>query len=335
MQPGQNRFPLLRFTTHGIPERERLQYWRRVCRVVDIEPLGDRPFEAEGAVLDLPGLHIGWCHSKTPACWKRTAELVKHRDDAVALLLPVGGRMTCSHLGREIEVEAGEGVGVLHAVPVSICFRSLKHIAIWAPRSALSPLVRDLDAAVARLIPRRTEALRLLRSYATTLRDMSEVGDPVFAMRAAGHIHDLMALALGATPEAAEMAEKRSGRAAKLAAIKRDIANDPGCRLGTLATRYRVTPRSIQKLFADAGTTFSAYVMEQRLANSRSMLLDPAYADWTIGAIAMEAGFGDLSHFNRKFKRRYGATPSDLRATLGAETQQALGATLEPSPAMR
>jgi AraC-like DNA-binding protein len=32
-----------------------------------------------------------------------------------------------------------------------------------------------------------------------------------------------------------------------------------------------------------------------------------------VGAIAYDAGFGDLSYFNRSFKRRYGATPRDVR----------------------
>jgi AraC-like DNA-binding protein len=29
-----------------------------------------------------------------------------------------------------------------------------------------------------------------------------------------------------------------------------------------------------------------------------------------------ECGFGDLSYFNRAFRRRYGATPTDVRAAL-------------------
>jgi AraC-like DNA-binding protein len=40
------------------------------------------------------------------------------------------------------------------------------------------------------------------------------------------------------------------------------------------------------------------------------MLVSPRYANWSITTIAMEAGFNDLSYF----KRRYGMTPSDLRA---------------------
>ena len=44
------------------------------------------------------------------------------------------------------------------------------------------------------------------------------------------------------------------------------------------------------------------------------MLSDPRLAERTISAIAYDAGFGDLSHFNRAFHRRYGETPSDVRA---------------------
>jgi AraC-like DNA-binding protein len=33
----------------------------------------------------------------------------------------------------------------------------------------------------------------------------------------------------------------------------------------------------------------------------------------------LAAGFGDLSHFHRSFRRRYGATPSDVRAAGGRQ----------------
>ncbi|MEN3383321.1 MAG: hypothetical protein V7608_3365, partial [Hyphomicrobiales bacterium] len=40
----------------------------------------------------------------------------------------------------------------------------------------------------------------------------------------------------------------------------------------------------------------------------------PRYAGQKISAIAFDAGFGDLSYFNRAFRRRYGAAPSEVRA---------------------
>jgi AraC-like DNA-binding protein len=66
-------------------------------------------------------------------------------------------------------------------------------------------------------------------------------------------------------------------------------------------------------LVEEEGTTFSAYSLDQRLLNAKRMLTSPSHAQWTIGAIALQAGFGDLSYFNRSFRRRYGTTPSDVR----------------------
>jgi len=45
------------------------------------------------------------------------------------------------------------------------------------------------------------------------------------------------------------------------------------------------------------------------------MLSDPRLADRTIGSIAFDAGFGDLSYFNQTFRRRYGAMPGYRQRT--------------------
>jgi AraC-like DNA-binding protein len=60
--------------------------------------------------------------------------------------------------------------------------------------------------------------------------------------------------------------------------------------------------------------TFTEFVLGQRLARAHRMLSDPRLADQKISTVAFDAGFGDLSYFNRVFRRRFGATPSELRA---------------------
>jgi len=50
------------------------------------------------------------------------------------------------------------------------------------------------------------------------------------------------------------------------------------------------------------------------------MIANPRLAHMAISAIAYEVGFNDLSYFNRTFRRRYDATPSDVRtAALGQD----------------
>ena len=70
----------------------------------------------------------------------------------------------------------------------------------------------------------------------------------------------------------------------------------------------------MRKLFEGEGTSFSEFVLLRRLARAHRMLTDRRWADRGIAWIAFESGFGDLSYFNRTFKRCYGARPSDVRA---------------------
>jgi AraC-like DNA-binding protein len=89
--------------------------------------------------------------------------------------------------------------------------------------------------------------------------------------------------------------------------------------IGAVAARHRITPRYVRMLFERAGTSFSEFVLGNRLARAHRMLCDPRQAGRTISAIAYECGFGDLSYFGRTFRRQFGATPSDVRN----ETRQA------------
>jgi AraC-like DNA-binding protein len=125
-----------------------------------------------------------------------------------------------------------------------------------------------------------------------------------------------MALMVGATRDAAYIAEGRGLRAARLRAVMADISahlEDGGLTAAVVAARQRVTPRYAHMLFEGEGLTFSEFVLGQRLARAHRLLTDPRCSERTIGSIAFDVGFGDLSYFNRAFRRRYNATPTEVR----------------------
>jgi AraC-like DNA-binding protein len=101
-----------------------------------------------------------------------------------------------------------------------------------------------------------------------------------------------------------------------LRATKTYIIENISCReisIGSVATHFGMTPRYLQRLFENDGTTFSAFVLERRLARAHRMLYEPHTVQRRVSAIAYDVGFGDLSYFNRCFRRLYGATPLDIR----------------------
>jgi AraC-like DNA-binding protein len=68
------------------------------------------------------------------------------------------------------------------------------------------------------------------------------------------------------------------------------------------------------------GKSFIEHLAERRLERAFTMLTDRRYLHLAIIDIALAAGFGDVSHFNRTFRRCFGETPSGVRAAaIGSE----------------
>jgi len=74
-------------------------------------------------------------------------------------------------------------------------------------------------------------------------------------------------------------------------------------------------PRYLHKLFEGERTTFTQFILRARLDRAYRMLRDPRFVARSITSIAYDAGFADLSYFNRTFRRRYNAAPSDIRSS--------------------
>jgi AraC-like DNA-binding protein len=83
--------------------------------------------------------------------------------------------------------------------------------------------------------------------------------------------------------------------------------------LQDIASRHKVSERYIQRLFERSGTTFTDFVVEQRLLLAHPLLCDPRNAARKVSDIAHTTGFGDVSYFHRAFRRRFGATPAEVR----------------------
>lgn len=184
------------------------------------------------------------------------------------------------------------------------------------PYSRLLPGLADPGGAIAP--PSMAQpAARLLQGYASTLIGHDGALSAGEQALFAGHIADLVALLLGPTRDAAEQARHGGARAARRQAVQADVrANlgNPALSLDWLARRHAISPSYIRALFYDEGTSFTDFVTAARLDRVAAALRDPAGAGETVATLALAAGFGDISWFNQLFRRRFGMTPSEMRA---------------------
>jgi len=247
---------------------------------------------------------------------RRTRDFLSDGDDGLLFQWTDSVR-SAKHLGHEFALDSGDAILFSCSEPRTVDLPTpFKTISLKLPRNALGPLLIGPDASFGRPVSSEAPALRLLLRYLEALREESPVSTPELQELAVAHICDLMAVLFGATREAAETAKKRGIRAARLLEVKVDIEKNlaDGCLSSSdVAARHGMTPRALQMLFEEQGTTFTEFLRERRLRRAHRMLISRRFNGDRIVDIALACGFGDVSYFNRQFRAHDGATPSDVR----------------------
>jgi AraC-like DNA-binding protein len=310
---------IVEFSTDGIPERDRIAVWREhyghVMLRVDIEPEPDRIFEARNRCLSLPGLQL-LEGSSSPVRISRGGRYLADGNDDVVLAINRSGSALINSGGRELSLRDGEAVVLSGSESASFHRTSFgRAFALRVPRVIFEETVVSVDDALMRVIPSDSGALKLMEEYATWLFNAGSVDQPLLNL-SVRHIQDLLALTIGPTSDFADTARTRGLRAARLKLVKSYIISNSHRRdlsVAAVAASLSVTPRYVQRLFEADGTTFSDFLTGQRLARAHRLLCEPQASQTAISTIAYDVGFGDLSYFNRRFRRRYGMTPREVR----------------------
>lgn len=186
---------------------------------------------------------------------------------------------------------------------------------VLMPHASIAPLVPRLEEAPLLVLQPGAPSGALALAYAQLLAESAPLAPPQQDL-AVAHLRELLAGAIAP----ALQAHLPPGRAAQATPRLALIRHDMQARLGQaslsleeVARRHHLTPRQVQRLFAQEGTCFSDALREARLDRARALLQAPAQRQRRVLDIALDCGFADISTFNRAFRRRFGLAPSDLR----------------------
>jgi AraC family transcriptional activator of tynA and feaB len=311
--------PTREWTTDTVPPALRFAHWREaVCDGIvgaETEDPAPGPFSARlsatrgddyGFVVFSAGAHA----------IVRSPRLVRSGDGAPFLVnLQLAGESRYGEGDGAVAVGRGEIALVNTGRPFRLVFPiSVSRVIAIVPRALLRARVPWCGDIAACKIDNASPAAEPLRAHlAAAARGAPD-------LRTAGvfveNLANLLALALipdGAAARWDRAAHRRARQDALFAYIARNLAN-PELAPRHAADALDISLRLVHRLLADAGTSFGRLLLERRLDASRRSLDDPAQAARSISDIAFHWGFGDLSHFSRSFKQRYGMPPRLYRA---------------------
>ncbi len=282
---------------------------------VDLENLTDGPYR--GAVdLNVGGpVEFGRVVGSS-AQFTRGSRFGQQVDDGVSLLLTRRGQMLVTEGDTEFALGPGDGI-IFDAVRAHSgrCVGDTDTFVVQVPGVLLHALQVHGQRNRTMILPASTQLAGLM---AGVLEAYSAAGAvPAAASFCTGqYLADLIAIVLGVAGDGAEVAKSRGLRAARLQAVQAEIARhflEPGFGVTEVAASLGVSTRYVHMILEETGLSFSGHLLERRLDFARHILSDPSQSDRRVADIAYAAGFSDLSYFNRRYRQRYGESPTETR----------------------
>ncbi|MEU1981979.1 AraC family transcriptional regulator [Nocardia sp. NPDC019395] len=302
-------------TTNAVAPRERADYWTHLINMYHCR-LGYRfadrtDFRGHTRLRRTNAYQlVSW--ESDAVTYLRDQKLIRaDPDDDYRLIVPFAGRLTFG--SEEARGELLTGTMCLMAIdqPFSVSMSdSSRGVIITIPRAELrhrlnraAPPTGPLD--LTKGLGRVTAGLiggMYTESAELTDRQFDSVSE---------RLVDLLCMQILGEPPTSP-----TQLTAIATAARRYIQNhaaDPDLTGTRVAAALGWSLRQIQLALRATGTTPSEIIREERLQLARDRLRSPAYQRSSIADIASDLGFGSASSFNKAFRRRFDATPSQLR----------------------
>lgn len=308
------------FSTMKVHPRDRFDYWHSIARenIVDHDSRPDcrSSFHAElraGVLADIAlvlfeNSPMTIAHTRCHAAHVNTDEFMVCRQ--------VAGRLALEQDSREVVLEPGDITLLDPRLPYAGRFAAgSRMLLLKIPRRLLEARVGKAREMTARSIKPIEGVTGLTSAFLATLPTHEGRLDQAASEIVKDQALDLLALSL------AKVMDRRRPRVSsaqslvlmKLRAAIEARLTDPAVDASTIAAAAGISLRYANAVLAEERMSVMRLLQARRLERCRRALEDPLQANRTVGEIAYDWGFSDMTHFGRKFKATYGLLPSEHR----------------------
>lgn len=307
------------FDTERVPVRERFDYWTDAVAQtfvhVQMRPPADpRSFGAVARSQQAGSVRLCRFQSTALDAARTFAQVRADGVDACSVTLQLRGIAQIRQYGRATVLWPGDLTVIDTRSPYTISFRGhpTDHLAVYMSRDLAARAGLDPSTLAARRISATAVGAPFIGHYLAAAEAAVAGLTDTRRVELGQDCVDRLVLALRQEFPDAVPPRREAGLQEVTAYLEMNLS-DPLLTPYRAATAHGISVRQLHRLFAGSGTTFAAWIREQRLSRCRRDLTDPGMRGWPIAAIGARWGLTNPTVFSRMFRHRYGASPCETR----------------------
>ena len=303
--------------TDSLPARDRLPYWREVlCEAftsLDTAPHENPHYRSVVELHEFADVNGVELSSFSQTVNHGIKEIRRKNDAYFFINYQIVGECHVEQDGRQLRARPGQFYIVDTTRPYRLDFvETFNTLSFRFPISQLKPLLGESRRVTARCADVSEPLGNLAGTYMRELLKSAHAMPKDARLPVVDTLARLVSLAIARRGPDDEQSCARTRRVLNdsILSYVRERSLDPDLSLAAIAARFRLSPRTLQNVFAECGTSFTQFVLECRLqAASRALMGEAA----GVTQVAFDCGFGDVSYFGRAFRRRFGCSPTEWR----------------------
>ena len=311
---------LRRWSTEGLPEYRRLDYWTDAVSTalfgMSVVVPSTARFWSVATATSLDALTICAIVGSGRLASRGADDIRRANDAGYCLSVDFSRCWSLTVEGRRVALEPGDlvvvDIGRIHsAYYADESAEPRMHIRL--PAQWLAKWVRDPDALVGRRLAGTQGWSKVLSAYVRQLGPEAVLRSPVAHDLLADHLGGLLTLVELEQSSAGDRMSVDTGLAGRIVRDIRDRSSDIALSVGEVASELGVSKRTLHRHLSTIGKTFGGVLQESRVQAALGMLESANAGSLTTAEIGFRAGFADPSHFVRVMAHRLEKTPARYR----------------------
>jgi AraC family transcriptional activator of tynA and feaB len=307
------------FSTDGFHPRNRLNLWRETLSSrglsFDLERLDEAPFQGKAEVVSIGSLHLTRL-SQEALRGEVTSDMVRRngQDGTLFVTFQLAGVLKSIRDDQSTVQRQGDLVVFQYRPGVLATSPGCQSLYVELPRERLESMLGPARLYTSLTTGADLASNTLARTFLHDLIRARHQLTPDAAERMAAIGVDLIVASI-AERLAQDLPRSIHGNVTvqRAKAYVQVNLSDPTLDPPQLAVAMGMSLRRLQELFHERGQHIADYIWHRRLQTAAERLADPACDHLGLGVLAYGCGFISQAHFSRRFKDRFGMTPSQYR----------------------